>query len=839
MRRSTLAAVLAAPLASLGLFAPRASAQDVVLLGERYGTRPPEAYYQARTADPAAFEFSHGRAARMRQLLQAPAGAARVLGPRQGTVEGTYQIPVLLGLFSDSPQGVIPFPVDTVQTEYFGEGPGTITRYYDEVSRAKVTLTGVLHDWIRSSVTQDSATGGKSGLVSGTVGPFIVDLLNKLPAQDWGVFDNDGPDGIPNSGDDDGYVDVLAVLHPTNGAECGGSTNDTRIWSHRWSLRSARRYPANIPYTTTTPSARGGYIRIDDYVVQPIYNCQGAALNEIGVFTHELGHAFGLPDLYDTFDGDGKTSGAGNWDLMATGSWGCNGASAAQPCHMSAWSKAVLGWVDVVTAPDGVDVGTLTLPPVEETGQVVRVNARDGSGDYYLLENRQGIGFDARLYAEGLLIWQISPSILNQLWPSNLVNAYADRMGVWLRQADGLNELGLVNGGRGDADDVFPYAAGGKVNDVFHAASNPASTTRQAMPSGVTILDIARAGDDVTFRLHTRSTLVTVRAQGAEGDDGLFTVNGVSVPTQEYVIQAAPFVTNEVEAVAGEPLGKGERRPFLGWADDDDAPRVREILTPLDDATFTALYGGTQVELSVALHGGVNGVAPGSFVTQPSAPDLWYGEGTTVTLEAVPTRGFAFTAWSGALAGRPNPATFTLDAPTEAGAEFALIYGVPEATVSLPAATDPGLILAPENGTTPYYWTVLGGTLPEGLDFNSVGSLTGAAMATGTYELVVRVRDGIGLTADGSITVEVTEPEIPVERLASSFLLSGEHLTVPQFKFLDIRGNRDGMYDLGDFRAWVLAHPGLPLTAAVQALVGPRRVVVPMRPRGKPTGGDR
>ena len=46
---------------------------------------------------------------------------------------------------------------------------------------------------------------------------------------------------------------------------------------------------------------------------------------------------------------------------------------------MGAWSKAVLGWVDVVEAPDGVDLGTLTLPPVETSRAVYRVNARDGS----------------------------------------------------------------------------------------------------------------------------------------------------------------------------------------------------------------------------------------------------------------------------------------------------------------------------------------------------------------------------------------------------------------------------------------------------------------------------
>lgn len=833
MRCRVLAAVSAALISS----AAHVTAQDVELLGERYGTPLPDGYFQVFAADPGAFQFSRGRTLRLRQerqRLQDPGGGPgllKILGPREGTVQGTYEIPVLLGLFSDSPASVIPFPRDTIQTKYFGDASGTITDYYDEVSGGKVTLLGEVQDWARSSITQAQATAGKpaSGLSSGSVGPFIVDLLNQLPARDWSVFDNDGPDGIANSGDDDGFVDVLAVLHPTSGAECGGADKDNRIWSHRWSLHSARRAPDNAPYTTTTPAAAGGFIRIDDYVIQPIYNCGGNALNEIGVFTHELGHAFGLPDLYDTFDGDGKTNGAGNWDLMATGSWGCNGTSASQPCHMGAWSKAVLGWVDVVEVPDGVDMRGLTLPPVETARQVYKVNARDGSGEYFLLENRQRQGFDARLYGEGLLVWQISPSILAALWPNNQVNGFG-RMGVWLRQADGLNELGLVGGGRGDSGDPFPYSGNGKENRVFHATSNPSAVSEKGMPAGVTLVDIEIAGDDVTLRLLTRSTRVTVRSEGADAGEGLFTVNGAAVAAAVHTLESAPFVKHTVAASAGESLGAGVRRPFLGWNDDAGASRVRDFETPLEDATLVARYGGTQVELAMNLQGGVNGVVPGRLVTQPAAPDLWFTEGTLVTLEAVPTRGFSFKEWSGALAGQPNPATLTLEGPVSAGAAFDLIYGVPAATVPLSAATDLQLTLEPEDGTYPFYWTLLAGTLPVGVELNTVGGLTGAAMETGTFPLNVKVQDGLGLTAEGTITLAVAEPVLPVAQIASRFLLKGPDMTVPQFRYLDLRGNADGTYDLGDFRAWILAHPDLPLTAEAQALVGPRAVVIPMGP---------
>ncbi|HKJ00968.1 MAG TPA: M6 family metalloprotease domain-containing protein, partial [Longimicrobiales bacterium] len=613
---------LAAASAALLTLAVPAAAQDVELLGDRYGTRPPDAYFLTRAGNAGAFQFSRGRTLRLRQRIQqtqgptAGPGVLKILGPRDGAVEGIYEVPVLLGLFSDSPADSVPYSRDTIQTQYFGDGPGTITHYYDEVSGGRVTVLGDVQDWVRSGRTRAQATGGSSGLTKNTVGPFIVDLLDRLPPQDWGVFDNDGPDGVPNSGDDDGFVDVLAVLHPTSGAECTVGGRDNRIWSHRWSLHEARTPPNNTWYTTTTPAANGGFVRIDDYVVEPAYSCSVGPhnerfLNEIGVFTHELGHAFGLPDLYDTYDDDGKTSGAGNWDLMATGSWGCDGRSAALPCHMGAWSKAVLGWVDVVQAPDGADLGTVTLPPVETSHEVYRVDARDDSGEYFLLENRQAEGFDAHLYREGLLVWQISPAIVAARWPINEVNGFG-RMGVWLRQADGLDQLGLIGGGRGDSGDPFPYTGAGEENHAFHATSNPSSVSAAGTPTGVTLVDIQTAGDDVTFRLLTRSTRVTVRSEGADAAEGLFTVNGTPVAEAVHVLESAPFVRHTVEASAGEPLGVGMRRPFLGWNDDDAAPRVRDLEMPLADTTLVARYGGgTQVELAVALTGGVNGVAPG------------------------------------------------------------------------------------------------------------------------------------------------------------------------------------------------------------------------------------
>ena len=51
--------------------------------------------------------------------------------------------------------------------------------------------------------------------------PFIHDILVRADSSvDWRQYDNDGPDGIPDSGDDDGYVDLAILVHPLADGVC-------------------------------------------------------------------------------------------------------------------------------------------------------------------------------------------------------------------------------------------------------------------------------------------------------------------------------------------------------------------------------------------------------------------------------------------------------------------------------------------------------------------------------------------------------------------------------------------------------------------------------------------
>ena len=112
-------------------------AQDVEALGERYGTVPPAGYFEELAANPDAYQFARGRTVRLRARMAAEAaldpGVTRVIGPRDGPVLGTYRVPVILGLFGDSPDAG-PYQVDAIQAAYFSNASGTITDFYDEIS---------------------------------------------------------------------------------------------------------------------------------------------------------------------------------------------------------------------------------------------------------------------------------------------------------------------------------------------------------------------------------------------------------------------------------------------------------------------------------------------------------------------------------------------------------------------------------------------------------------------------------------------------------------------------------------------------------------------------------
>ena len=367
---------------------------------------------------------------------------------------------------------------------YDGPNPtGTITDYYSEVSYNQLYFTGDAKGWYNvSGPIQNYSPGSSSG------GPqFVLDVIAEA-------------DPTLNFADYIQYYDTqnkphiafLAVVHAGAGAEAGANN----IWSHRWNFTVV----SGTSYITNDIDPVSGFNVIIDgpYAIMPERsggsNTSGSLI-EIGVFAHEFGHIFGIPDLYDT---DGSSEGVGEWCLMASGSWGGNGSSPETPVHMSAWVKWQLGWVTPINVTSYS--GPTSVPNAEENPVVYRMWLNGTIGNqYFLIENRQRIGFDANIHDSGFLIYQVDDNLNN--------NRNENHYMVDVEQADGLRNLN--NGqGRGDAGDPFP---GSTNNTRFDWNTNPDSKDYNMINTFVSVRNIQKSGTDMIgdFDVHSGAYLFT------------------------------------------------------------------------------------------------------------------------------------------------------------------------------------------------------------------------------------------------------------------------------------------------------------------------------------------
>lgn len=416
---------------------------------------------------------------------QAPGVVGRPLGLARGAKQGAavHRLPVLPGAFQDLAGRS---KAADLQRRFTANDPDLSVRdYWLAASGGRLEVVGEVKPWRRAPQTAAHYAGDDNGMdmwaAPRNAGRFVLDVIAAHDAAglDWGRYDDDGPDGVPNSGDDDGYVDAVIVVHAGEGGECGTPA----LWSHAFFL-SGWGYGE---YVTATPRAGGGFLKVNDYVLVPERSCTGGVI-EIGVICHEYGHVLGLPDLYDTVGG---RAGVGGWGLMGTGGWGGDGASPSRPSLPCAWSRLELGWsARREVRQDGPAVATAI--DVRDEVLVLR-DPRMPAGEAFLVENRLRRGPDGSLPGSGLLVWHVDEAVIAAGRPLNRVNA-GPVPGVALCQADGLDQLGRASGGNaGDAGDPWPGSAN---RTVFADHTLPASDDNAGRRTDVVLRDIPAARDE-------------------------------------------------------------------------------------------------------------------------------------------------------------------------------------------------------------------------------------------------------------------------------------------------------------------------------------------------------
>ena len=274
--------------------------------------------------------------------------------------------------------------------------------------------------------------------------------------------------------DKDGYVDQVFVIF-AGYTEAQGAEPET-IWPHEYALYNADRDNRKT-YNGVTINIYGCAAELRGDGV----NDQGR-MDGIGTACHEFSHCLGLPDMYDT---NGQVNyGMSNWDVMDMGSYLNNSCT---PAGYTSYERWFSGWREPQVINSVTEIKDMR-PLVEKgaTSYVIYNKATQSkgiNGEYYLLENRQPVGFDKMLPGHGLLILHVDYD--KSLWENNTVNNNKqDHQHLTIIPAD--NEYDF-NSSRSMAGDPWPGITG---NTILGNYTTPAATLYQDNSDGNKLLNM-------------------------------------------------------------------------------------------------------------------------------------------------------------------------------------------------------------------------------------------------------------------------------------------------------------------------------------------------------------
>ena len=621
---------------------------------------------------------------RMAQLNAPVAGGIPV--PSSAAVSGTLHIPAVLFQFKGGSLPQPGFDTASYSTVLFGASPPggnpyTVRTFYEQMSNGLLSMQGNALGYVTLDSSENyyagtpgscsgSPFGGTqcNGLFSNTAVQHmqngLVESLRKVDSvihPDWSKYDYDSTTGVLN---------LVIFIQPALDGACGPQgAPSNHLWSHRFSLQGG-------VYTTKTPwPGHPGFLKISDYTLQsgvggPSACGSGSTIMPIGTATHETGHAFGLPDLYDT---QGLSEGVGEWSLMGSGNY----TEPYSPSRMDVWSLSQLGWVTVVPLTGGGDY-SFGAAPTSDTAFLIRPRGSNPRGEYFLLENRQGVEADSAMIrihclvsnaaptcGGGMLIWHIDSLLVAQdgsIHSCNCVNVGGPGTihGIAVMQADGAGNLDVnpssPGSNRGDAGDLFP----GVTNN--HTYGPPVAVMNASGSFvGFTVDSITQVtpGGAMSFALRFAS-LTTITSNDPIG--AVIQLDGVPHNRIQVLLDSG---STHLIAVADTQV-RGDslvRYIFQSWSD-GGALSHSIVVTGNTDSISAQLALGFRTKVVVDTNGSVTTDRDSALTGAYMIP------GTTVNLAEHSHAGSFFLGWAGDTNTTDSTLLLTLTKPYSVHAQF-------------------------------------------------------------------------------------------------------------------------------------------------------------------------
>ncbi len=758
-------------------------------------------------------------AGRQFNQLNAPALARAVPST---VVSGSIVEPVVLFKFQDTPAGAILGDHVAYDSVLYGGNPPsgrpyTLRTYYEQLSTRNgnpplMTITGKSFGFValsQSEVAYTGAPGTCSGNPYGTTncnGIFSYAAFSQLQGglrEALQLLDN-GVDWTQFTSHGD-TLDLVVFVQPAKDAACGGypsgsAAGNNHIWSHRSTLIT--------PYVTHSMGPGGSALKVVDYIIESgvggaNFGCDTTQLMPIGTAAHEHGHGFDLPDLYDTY---GSSEGIGEYSLMSSGNY----TSSFSPSRMDAWSLSQLGWVTVapLTGPGDYQFGGA---PVSDTTYYVRVTGANPRGEYFLLENRQRLQSDSALIrvhgGGGLLVYHVdSAQMANHGFDGDNAVNYGPIHGLAIEQADGRGDLDAGRN-RGDAGDPYPGTSG---NTAFSFNTNPAAVKNSdGSFVGVAVDSIRQVVPNGAMRFRLRFGAVTV----VRASD---TAAVVQVDATDYHVFRNLLDSGSVHTVSIADTqytnANRTREVFLAWSNGQGRTQTYTAAATADTLIAT-LARAHQLTFTAGPNGSV-AVNPaqdtsGSYLSAPA------------TLTATPAGGYLFAGWTGDTTTVNATLTLPMTRPYAVTANFGTTLAI-STLDTLPGAIMGAAYLdtlQASGGTGSYTWQLIG-QAPPSLSLTASGVLSGTPSQAGTFSLQARVTSA-SLQVTDTFTLITTTPTLSTPAVVAQILNGSGTLTAGELTYLDLLGNQNNGFDVGDFLAWVNA-TGAPLVSAPPKRVTPK-----------------
>jgi M6 family metalloprotease-like protein len=500
--------------------------------------------------------------------------------------------------------------VSSIYGDYLGPYP-SVASYYEQGSYGQLKVSGTVTDWLglAGTMVQYGSDAAGGGVDTGTTGGG-----GSLPASANLVSAAESALAASNSTINPSDYDYFVVLHAGAGQE-SNTTHTDLIWSvaYQSGLRAAVQC--------------GCRYSVDAADVVPEFEERGAV--PMGVYAHELGHLFGLPDLYKA-----QTQMMGPWELMDGGVW--NGHPyGSSPAELSAWSRLKVGWLQPseIRYFNSTSSGFALLNPLETpSGGYAAAEVQASSTLYYMIEVRQPIEFDKGLPDFGVVTYSVSTA-----------EAGSDSLHKVQTLESAFHTGYLFQSSAGEPVDfkIFAGFANGSYLVGFGQSGfiKTATLTIKVLPP-------------------TPNTTLLVNGQAYMADS-----NG-TVTVLDYSGNPTGFNVTTPQTTS---IGPGMRSRFASWS----TGSTSETLTlPGNNATISASYKIQYTVNVISLYGNSTGTG-------------WYDDGTNATLSTTspvnatqPDTRHTFARWTGDYNETSNPITVQVLRPLNLTATWKTQYHV-------------------------------------------------------------------------------------------------------------------------------------------------------------------